>query len=115
MKANIAALLLLALLPAAAFVLALNRPISLVPLEGIDGKCLVCARKATRTLPRVAAGLRDHGVYVYSHSEYPTGMPVWCDRHGPDRFRENSRGAYLAAVAAFVVAGTVCEKVRRSA
>jgi hypothetical protein len=40
-------------------------------------------------------------------------MPVWCDLHGPDKVRENSRLAYVAALASFVLAGTVYEKIRR--
>jgi len=114
MRANAAALLILILLPVASFLLALNRRVPLVPLEGIDARCLVCDRKATRTLERIAEGLRSKGVYVYAQDEYPAGMPVWCDRHGPDRFRENSRLAYFAALAAFAVAATVYTTVRRS-
>ena len=114
MRAHAIGILFLLTVPAAAFLLALHRPVPLVPLEGIDAKCLVCDRKATRTLKRVAEGLRSKGVYVYEQDEYPSGMPVWCDRHGPDRFRENSKLAYFAAIAAFAVAGTVYEKARRA-
>ena len=108
-------LLLLIGVPVVAFLLVLNRNVRLVPLVGLDAKCMVCDRKATRTLKRVAEGLRSQGVYLYERSEYPAGMPVWCDLHGPDKARENSRLAYYAAIAAFAVAGTVYEKMRRAA
>jgi len=115
MRVNAVALLLLIGVPIAAFLVILNRPVRLAPLVGIEAKCMVCERKATRTLKRVAEGLRNKGVYVYERSEYPSGMPVWCDLHGPDRTRENSRLAYYGAIAAFAVAGTAYEKMRRSA
>lgn len=101
--------------PVLAFWLILNRNVRLEPLDGIEAKCVVCDRKATRTLKRVAEGLRTTGIYVYPRSEYPAGMPVWCDHHGPDKIRENAKMAYLAAIAAFALAGTVYEKARRSA
>jgi len=106
-------LLLLIALPVAAFLITAARDVPMAPLEGIEARCMVCDRKATRTLKRIAEGLRTRGVYVYERTEYPAGMPVWCDRHGPDRLRENSKNAYFAAVAAFAVAGTVCQKMRR--
>jgi len=114
MRAKAFALLLLIGVPAAAFLLTLNRPVGLVPLVGIDAKCMVCDRKATRTLKRAAEGLRTKGVFIYERSEFPSGMPVWCDRHGPDKMRENSNLAYGAAIAAFAVAGTAFEMIRRS-
>lgn len=114
MKSGVAALLLLLAVPAATFVCILNRDIRLAPLEGIDAKCLVCDRKATRTLKRAAEALRTKGIYIYERNDYPNGMPVWCDRHGPEKARENSPMAYLGAIAAFVVAGTAYEKTRRS-
>jgi len=114
MRVNLIALVVLIVVPALAFVVVLNRDVRLVPLEGLDAKCMLCDRKATRTLKRVAEGLRTKGVYVYNRTEYPAGMPVWCDRHGPDKIRENSRLAYLAAIASFAVAGTAYEKMRRS-
>jgi hypothetical protein len=114
MKEKIAAFLALLGVPAAAFVLVLHRPVPLVPLTGFDAKCMVCDRKATRTLRRVAEALRNNGVYLYERSEYPNGMPVWCDLHGPDKVRENSRLAYYAAIAAFAMAGTFYEKMRRT-
>lgn len=114
MKTHALVLLVLMAIPVATFLIVLNRDVDLVPLEGIDAKCLICNRKATRTLKRVAEGLRAQGVYVYPRSEYPEGLPVWCDFHGPDKVRENSRTAYFAAIAAFVVAGAVYEKMRRS-
>jgi hypothetical protein len=113
MRANLAALLILIGVPALAFVAMLHREVRLAPLHGIDAKCMVCDRKATRTLQRIADGLRANGVYVYNRSEYPNSMPVWCDLHGPDKVRENSRLAYVAALASFVLAGTVYEKIRR--
>ena len=114
MRVNLVALVVLLALPALVFTAVLQRDVKLVPLVGIDAKCMVCDRKATRTLKRVAAGLRTRGVYIYEKSEYPSGMPVWCDYHGPDKVRENSRLAYLAAIASFAVAGTAYEKIRRS-
>src|SRR5690242_18557135 len=105
MRVNLIALLVLIVAPVLAFVAVLNRDIQLVPLDRIDAQCMRCDRKATRTLKRVADGLRAKGVYVYEKSEYP-GMPVWCDLHGPDKMKENSRLAYLAALASFAVAGT---------
>jgi hypothetical protein len=113
MRTKACALLVLLGLPVAAFLLVVNRSVHLVPLEGIDARCLVCDRKATRTLKRVAQGLRTKGVYVYAREEYPTGMPVWCGLHGPDKYKENSKLAYFAAIAAFAVAGTAYEKIRR--
>ena len=115
MRVNAVAFLLLIGVPVAAFLVILNRPVRLVPLVGIEARCMVCDRKATRTLKRVADGLRARGVYVYERSEYPSGMPVWCDVHGPDKTRENSRLAYYGAIAAFAVAGTAYEMLRRSA
>jgi|SRR5581483_3633299 len=114
MTGKAVALLALIGFPAAAFLLVLHRPVRLAPLVGIDAKCIACDRKATRTLRRVAEGLRTNGVYVYPRSEYPDGMPVWCDLHGPDTVRENSNLAYCAAIAAFAVVGTVCQKMRRA-
>ncbi|HLK49879.1 MAG TPA: hypothetical protein VKT49_17170 [Bryobacteraceae bacterium] len=114
MRVNLVALVVLILAPALAFVVVLNREVRLLPLEGIDAKCVLCDRKATRTLKRVAEGLRSKGVYVYNRSEYPAGMPVWCDHHGPDKIRENSRLAYFAAIASFALAGTTYEKLRRA-
>ena len=115
MRLNILALLVLIAVPVTAFVVMLNRNVRLVPLDGVDAKCMLCDRKATRTLKRVAAGLRTKGVYIYQRSEYPDGgMPVWCDLHGPDKTHENMRLAYLAAIASFALAGTVYEKARRS-
>lgn len=114
MTGKAVALLALIGVPVAAFLLVLHRPVRLVPLVGIDAKCIVCDRKATRTLRRVAESLRTNGVYVYPRSEYPDGMPVWCDLHGPDTGRENSKLAYYAAIAAFAMAGTVYQKMRRT-
>jgi hypothetical protein len=113
MRVNFIALLVLIAVPAAAFLVTLNREVHLVPLNGVEARCMVCDRKATRTLKRVADGLRAKGVYLYERSEFPQGMPVWCDFHGPDRVRENSRLAYLAAIASFAIAGTVFERIRR--
>jgi hypothetical protein len=113
MRVNVIALLLLIGLPALAFVVILNRDVRLAPLDGIDAQCMVCDRKATRTLKRVADGLHSKGVYIYDRTEYPSGMPVWCDHHGPDKMRENSRLAYLAALAAFALTGVVYERIRR--
>jgi hypothetical protein len=112
MRANLAALLILIGVPALAFFAMLHREVRLVPLPGVDAKCMVCDRKATRTLPRIADGLRAKGVYVYNRAEYPD-MPVWCDLHGPDKVRENSRLAYLAAIASFALVGSAYEKIRR--
>ena len=113
MRVNAVALLALIGVPALAFVVMLHREVRLAPLEGIDAKCMVCDRKATRTLKRVADGLRTNRVYVYNRAEFPNGMPVWCDLHGPDKVRENSRLAYFAAIASFALAGTAYEKIRR--
>lgn len=114
MRANAAILLVLIAVPVVAFLWMLNRDVPLAPLEGVEAKCMVCDRKATRTLERVADGLRTRGVYIYDRGEYPAGMPVWCGIHGPDKWRENSRLAYFAAIAAFALAGTASEKIRRS-
>ena len=114
MRGNAVILLALLVVPVVAFLWMLNRNVPLVPLEGIEAKCMMCDRKATRTLKRVADGLRTRGVYIYERSEYPAGMPVWCDLHGPDKWRENSRLAYFAAVAAFALAGMASQTVRRS-
>lgn len=114
MRVSLVTLMVLIGVPAAVFVIMLNREVRLVPLEGIEAKCQACDRRATRTLQRVAAGLRSRGIYVYPRSEYPGGMPVWCDFHGPDKVRENSRLAYFAAIASFALAGTAFEKIRRS-
>lgn len=115
MRAQALALLFLIAAPAATFGFMVNRDVSLARLEGIDARCLVCNRKATRTLKSAAEGLRTRGLYVYDRSEYPGGMPVWCDRHGPDKLRENSRSAYAAALAAFAVAGILSKGIRRAA
>ena len=114
MRVHLVAVMVLIGVPAMAFVITLNRDVGLVPLDGIEAKCQICDRKATRTLQRVAAGLRAKGIYVYPRSEYPGGMPVWCDLHGPDKMRENSKMAYFAAIASFALAGTAYEKIRRS-
>lgn len=115
MRVQALALLLLIAAPAATFGFMLNRDVRLARLEGIDARCLVCNRKATRTLKSAADGLRTRGLYVYDRSEYPGGMPVWCDLHGPGKLRENSRSAYAAALAAFAVAGIISEGIRRAA
>lgn len=113
MRVNVLALLALIGVPVLAFFAMLHRDVRLAPLDGIDARCMVCDRKATRTLKRIADGLRTKGVYVYNRAEFPNGMPVWCDLHGPDKVRENSRLAYFAAIASFALAGTVYEKTRR--
>lgn len=114
MKANAVTLLVLIAVPLASFVVVLNRRVPLVPLEGVEARCLKCDRKATRTLKRVADGLRTKGVYVYPRNEYPNGMPVWCDRHGPNPLRENSLPAYVTALAAFGVAVVVSTRLGRA-
>ena len=113
MRVNVVALLTLIGVPALAFVAMVHREVRLAPLDGIDARCLVCDRKATRTLKRIADGLRANRIYVYNRADFPNGMPVWCDLHGPDKVRENSRLAYFAAIASFALAGTVYEKIRR--
>lgn len=114
MRLNTLALPVLIAAPVLAFLLAVNRTIPMAPLDGIEARCAVCGRKATRTLKRAADQLRTKGFYVYRTREYPGGIPAWCDQHGPDKFRENASGAYLAAILAFAVTGAVYEKVRRS-
>ncbi len=113
MRVNLVALLTLIGVPVLAFVAMLHRDVRLAPLDGIEAQCTVCDRKATRTLKRIADGLRAKNVYVYNRAEFPNGMPVWCDLHGPDKVRENSRLAYFAAIASFALTGTAYEKIRR--
>jgi hypothetical protein len=114
MRRNALALLALFAVPVLTFLFMLNRDIPLVPLEGVDARCAVCGRKATRTLKRAADELRSKGFYVYRTSEYPNGIPAWCDQHGPDKVHENSTKAYFGAILAFAAVGTVYEKIRRS-
>lgn len=114
-RLNTLALVALFAAPVLAFLLVLNRGIPLVPLEGVDARCAVCGRKATRTLKQAADELSSRGFYVYRTSEYPGGIPAWCDQHGPDKMHENSTKAYFAAVLAFAAVGTAYEKIRRSA
>lgn len=114
MRFNALSLLALIAAPVLAFLVVVNRDIPLVPLEGVDARCVVCGRKATRTLKRAADDLRAKGFYVYRTSEYPGGIPAWCDQHGPDKIHENSTKAYLAAIVAFAVVGAAYEKIRRS-
>jgi hypothetical protein len=113
-KLNVIALAALLAAPVLAFLLVLNRNIPLVPLDGVDARCAVCGRKATRTLKRAADEMRSKGFYVYRTSEYPGGMPAWCDQHGPDKMHENSTKAYFAAILAFGVVGMAYEKIRKS-
>ena len=103
MRSNTLIAVLLILAPLGAFLVALNRPVPLAPLEGTDARCDVCDRKATRTLKAAAEALRTKGVYVYRRSEYPSGMPAWCDLHGPEKMKENAVSAYLAAITAFAM------------
>ena len=114
MRLNAVAVLVLFAAPVLAFLLVLNRNVPLARLEGFEAKCTVCDRKATRTLRRVAQGMRAQGLYVYRKTEYPGGMPVWCDLHGPDRLQENSGKAYFAAIVAFAVVGSAFEKIRKA-
>lgn len=114
MRLNTLALVALFTAPVLAFLLMLHRDIPLVPLEGVDARCAVCGRKATRTLKRAADELRSKGFYVYRTSEYPGGIPAWCDQHGPDKMHENSTKAYFASILAFAAVGLAYEKIRRS-
>jgi hypothetical protein len=114
MRLNALLLLILLAVPVGTFFVVLNRDVPLVPLEGTDAQCAVCERKATRTLKRAAEELRTKGVYLYQTSDYPGGVPAWCDQHGPSKMRENSTRAYFAAILAFAVAGTAFEKIRKS-
>ncbi|HJT87342.1 MAG TPA: hypothetical protein VJ732_05785 [Bryobacteraceae bacterium] len=99
--------------PLVAFLVAINRPVRLVPLEGIQSRCAVCDRKATRTLPRAAKALRTKGIYVYSATDYPGGLPAWCDLHGPDKVKENAGMAYLSAIGAFLLVAGVSAGARK--
>jgi len=112
MRLNLFATIALVAAPLLAFLVVLNRNVPLAPLEGIDARCAVCGRKATRTLKRAADELRTKGIYVYRRSDYPTGIPAWCDQHGPNKARENATKAYLAALFAFALVGTAYEKAR---
>jgi len=114
MRLNALVVLILLAVPVAAFLFVLNRDVPLVPLEGIDARCAVCERKATRTLKSAAEELRAKGVYLYRTDDYAGGLPAWCDLHGPSKTRENSTRAYFAAILAFAVAGTAFEKIRKS-
>ena len=108
---NAVAVALLIAAPLAAFLLVVHRDIPLAPLAGLDVKCAICERKATRTLRRAADDMRAKGLYVYNPREYPGGIPAWCDLHGPDRVRENSASAYVAALSAFALAAAMCRKL----
>ncbi|MBZ5575012.1 MAG: hypothetical protein LAP40_00465 [Acidobacteriia bacterium] len=114
MRLNTIATIVLLAAPALAFLLVLNRSVPLVPLDGIDARCTVCGRKATRTLKRAADELRTKGFYVYRTSEYAGGIPAWCDQHGPSKTSENATKAYFAAILAFAMVGTAYERARRS-
>jgi len=114
MRLNAIATIVMLVAPVGAFLLVLNRDIPLVPLDGVDAQCVVCPRKATRTLKRAADELRTKGFYVYRTSDYPGGIPAWCGEHGPNKMRENSTEAYFAAIIAFAVVGTAYEKARRT-
>jgi hypothetical protein len=96
--------------PMASAMLMLNREVRLVPLEGIEGRCSQCEQKGTRTLARAAASLRDRGFYRYERSDNAGEMPIWCDRHGPDRRSENAYKAYMATLAAFAFFGALYSK-----
>lgn len=113
-RLNTLAIVALFAAPVLAFLIVLNRGIPLVPLEGVDARCAVCGRKATRTLKQAADELRSKGFYVYRTSEYPRGIPAWCDQHGPDKTHENSARAYFAAILVFAAVGTAYERIRRS-
>jgi len=115
MRLNTIATIVLLVAPVMAFLLVLNRNVPLVPLDGINARCAVCNRKATRTLKQAADQLRTKGFYVYRTSEYAGGIPAWCDQHGPNKVRENATKAYFAAIIAFAMVGTAYEKMRRSA
>lgn len=112
MQLKAVALVILIAAPVAAFLLVLNQDVPLTRLEGFNGKCTVCDHRATRTLKRAADELRSKGLYIYRTSEYSSGIPAWCDRHGPDKVRENSGKAYFAAILAFAMTGAACQKVR---
>ncbi len=112
MRRNLALIVLLLAAPAAAFLVAVNRSVPLVPLHEFDAQCAVCGRKATRTLASVAEGLRTRRVYVYRRSEYPGGVPAWCDRHGPDKLKANAGVAYLTALTTFAVAAGISIRIR---
>src|SRR5215831_18673955 len=114
MRLNALVVLILLAVPVGAFLFVLNRDVPLVPLEGIDARCAVCERKATRTLKRAAEELRTKGVYLYRTDDYAGGLPAWCDQHGPSKMSENSTRAYFAAILAFAVAGTAFEKIRKA-
>jgi len=104
------ALLVLLGSPVLAFLVVLNRNVPMARLEGIDARCTVCGRKATRTLRRAADELRTKGLYIYRKSDFPGGIPAWCDQHGPNKMRENSTKAYFAAIFAFAAVGTAYQK-----
>ena len=97
-----------------AFLVVLNRDVPMARLDGIDTRCMACDRKATRTLKRAADDLRTKGLYIYRKSDYPGGIPAWCDLHGPNKMKENSTKAYFAAIFAFAAVGTAYERVRKT-
>lgn len=115
MRLNALATLVLLATPIAAFLFVLNRDIPLAPLVGVDARCVVCDRKATRTLKRAADEMRTKGYYIYRTSEYPGGIPAWCDEHGPSKMKENATKAYFAAIIVFAMVGTAYQKLRRDA
>ena len=113
MRSHALTLILLVAAPLLVFWFIVSRDVPMAALQGIDAKCNVCDRKATRTLKRAMDELGTKGLYVFAKRDYPGGIPAWCDRHGPNKMRENSSQAYLGAILAFAAVGTAYERVRR--
>jgi len=111
MHLKTALLVLLIVGPLITFLLVFTRDVRLVPLVGVDYKCALCDRKATRTLEKVAKSLRTKGLYFYEKRRYSGVPPAWCDIHRPDDTAENILCAYLSALGTFGLLALLYEKL----